>query len=96
MRRSAESLSYTDRSFSVLVMKPERLRQLIMQHAATTGMSDEERAVRLLIADRINAIGTDDLDELVYRLADDGQIDGETLNAYLVWADEIADEDIEP
>jgi hypothetical protein len=74
-------------------MKPERLRQLIMQHAATTGMSDEERAVRLLIADRINAIGTD---ELVYRLADDGQIDGETLNAYLVWADEIADEDIEP
>lgn len=64
-------------------MKPEKLYDLIYSLAPYMNWNEEELNSLLGAADSLSDIGMSDLQDLVYKLAEQGLIDGDALNTYL-------------
>ena len=64
-------------------MTPEKLYDLIYPLAPDMNWDKEELNNLLTAADKLADTGMDDLQELVYKLAEQGLIDGDDLNTYL-------------
>ncbi len=71
-------------------MDMKRIYDLIYALAPDMAFSQEELEDLLCNMDEIAEIGTEDLHDLVYKLAEKGFLDEESLNNYLNAADSIS------